>query len=148
VPGRQLVPADAAGGSGPDVDAPVLTVRRAKPFKGGWIVRFEEIPDRTVAERWRGRYLLVTRESLPPPASGEIYYHQLVGLRVEQRDGRVVGVVDGWFDLPHGLMLDVRRAEDATRKDSILIPYRPEVIALVDVAGGKVVIDPPAGLLD
>jgi tRNA (guanine37-N1)-methyltransferase len=63
-------------------------------------------------------------------------------------------VVDAWFDLPQGLMLDVRlpevegEGEGVTTKGSIVIPYRPEMIVQVDVAGGRVVIDPPAGFLD
>jgi 16S rRNA processing protein RimM len=139
--GRRLIAGTVSGEVEPD-DAP-LTVRHATPFKRGWIVRFDEITDRTTAEQWRDRYLLLESESLVPRAPDEVYYHELVGLRLERADGVVVGLVDAWYDMPTGLLLDVR-----TDQGSILVPYRPEVIVRVDVAGGAIVIDPPPGLLD
>ena len=55
--GRLMVAATTAGDALAE-DAPgphQLTVRRAVPFKGGWIVRFQEITDREMAEEWRDR---------------------------------------------------------------------------------------------
>jgi 16S rRNA processing protein RimM len=139
--GRQLVAGTVTGEVAED--APILTVRRASPHKGGWILRLEEIADRTAAEPWRDRYLLAPAAALTPPAAGEVYFHELVGLRVERADGGAVGTVAAWFDLPHGLLLEV-----STPAGAVMLPYRPELITRVDVERGTIVVDPPPGFLD
>jgi 16S rRNA processing protein RimM len=120
-----------------------LHIRRSTAFKGGWILRFSEITTRNDAELWRGRYLLVPAAELTPLAADEVYYHDLVGLRVQLAGGEPVGHVEALFEVPQGLMLDVRTAHG-----TVMVPYRPEVVTAVDVAHGTIVIDPPAGLLD
>lgn len=123
----------------------VLTVRRASAFKGGLIVSFDEIADRTAAEPWRDRGLLVPYGELPPPAEDEVYLHELVGMRVVHRDGTAVGTVVDLMELPQGLALDVRL--EGTERTAYL-PYRPEMVVEVDVPGRTVVVDTPEGLFD
>jgi 16S rRNA processing protein RimM len=120
-----------------------LHIRRSTPFKGGWILRLSEITTRTEAELWRERYLLLPTSELKPLADDEIYYHELVGLRVQLAGGEPVGKVEALYEVPQGLMLDVR-----TERGTVMVPYRPEVVTSVDIAQGTIVIDPPAGLLD
>ena len=50
-------------------DAQELRVVRATPFKGGLIVAFEGIPDKTAADTWRDRYLLVPASEVSPAPS-------------------------------------------------------------------------------
>jgi len=120
-----------------------LHIRRSTPFKGGWILRLTEITSRSEAELWRDRYVLAPTSELKPLAEDEIYYHDLVGLRVQLVGGEPVGRVEALFEVPQGLMLDVR-----TERGTVMVPYRPEVVTSVDIAQGTIVIDPPAGLLD
>lgn len=127
-------------------DGAVLHVVRSRPFKEGWLVLVAEITDRTQAELWRQRYLLVPRDELEPPGEDEVYVHDLIGLDVRLPAGDRVGSVIGTFDLPQGLMLDVQ-LDGRSARDSVLIPFHGEVVREVDVAGGHVVIDPPDGLL-
>lgn len=123
-----------------------LTVRRASPFKGGWILSLTSIDDRNEADLWRDRTLLAPQGELPPPADDEVYYHDLIGLRVELPDGTHLGEVADLFELPQGLAFDVRRAPPAT--GTVLLLYRPEVVAEVDLARRVVVVTPPEGLLE
>ena len=120
-----------------------LHIRRSTPFKGGWILRLNEITTRNEAELWRDRYLVLPAAELKPLAEDEVYYHDLVGLRVQLAGGEPVGRVEALFEVPQGLMLDVR-----TERGTVMVPYRPEVVTCVDVAEGTIVIDPPPGLLD
>lgn len=120
---------------------PMLHVEHARPFKEGLLVTFQEIADRNEADLWRERYLLVPVEELEPLGDLEVYLHDLPGLRVERADGTVLGVVEGFFELPHGLLLEVRRAND-----TVLMPYREEFVVAVDVPAGILVVDPPDGL--
>ncbi|MBV9880995.1 MAG: 16S rRNA processing protein RimM [Gemmatirosa sp.] len=123
-----------------------LTVRRLSPFKGGWILSLTSIDDRNEADLWRDRTLLASPADLPAPAEDEVYYHDLVGLRVELADGTEVGEITDLYELPQGLAFDVRRAPPG--KGTALFLYRPEIVAEVDLARGVVVVTPPDGLLE
>ncbi len=127
-----------------------LTVRRTSPFKGGLIVTFDEIVDRSAAEPWRDRALLVPYAELPPPADDEVYLHELVGMRVVYRDGRAAGDVIDLLELPQGLALDVRLAgtPDGEKPRTAYLPYRPEMVVEVDVPGRTITVDPPEGLFE
>jgi 16S rRNA processing protein RimM len=124
--------------------APTLTVTASRPFREGLLVAFDEIRDRTAAELWRERYLLVPIGELTPPAEDEVYHHELIGMRVERLDGSFVGEVEGLYELPQGLMLEVR----PTGRPTVILPYRPEVVTGVDVGRRVVTVDPPEGMLD
>jgi len=122
---------------------PTLTIEGSKPFKKGLIVQFEELRDRETAELWRGRYLLAPFAELPPPAEDEVYLHDLIGMKVESRAGEPIGEVTDLYELPQGVMLDVK-----TGRGSALIPYRPEIVVRTDVAARTVVIDESLGLTE
>jgi 16S rRNA processing protein RimM len=141
-PGGAPYPPRPSGGP----SSHTLTVRRATPFKGGLIVTFAEIGDRNEAELWRDRTLLLPVAELPPPADDEVYHHDLMGMHVELKSGAPVGDVVALYELPHGLVLDVRRVPPASGTVAIL--YRPEMIVEVDTARRVIVLDPPEGLLD
>ena len=123
-----------------------LDVRRATPFKGGWILSLTTIDDRNEADLWRDRTLLAPQDTLPPPADDEVHYHDLIGLRVELSDGTHIGEVADLFELPQGLALDVRRAPPAS--GTVMLLYRPEIVAEVDLGRRVVVVTPPEGLLE
>ena len=125
--------------------APELTVLSSRPFKGGLIVALAEVRDRDAADLWRDRFLLVRASELAPPAEDEVYYHELVGMRVEQTGGKIVGQVEGLYELPLGLTLEVRPPDG---RPTILIPYRPEIVTSVDVKARVLMVNPPEGLLD
>jgi 16S rRNA processing protein RimM len=124
-------------------DTPTLTIAASKPFKKGMIVQFEELRDRDSAELWRGRYLLAPFSELPPLAEDEVYLHDLVGMKAEGTKGEAIGTVSTYYELPQGIMLDLR-----TTRGSVLIPYRPEVIARVDRDTRTIIIDDKLGFLD
>ena len=63
--------------------------------------------DRNAADLWRGRYLLVPAAEIEPPASDEVFYHDLVGLRVERRDGDALGRVAALLRDATGVLLEV-----------------------------------------
>ena len=125
----------------PDPDGATLTLRRARPFKGGFIVGFEELSDRAAAETWRGRYLLLPQDELPELRPDEVYQHDLLGMRVHDDAAGELGTVSAVFDLPSGLTLEVSGANG-----SVLLPYRPEIIRVVDVGERVVRIAAPPGL--
>lgn len=124
-----------------------LHLRSVRPFNEGILVGFAEVPDRNAAETWRGRYLLLPAEELPPPDDGEVYVHELVGMRVQLVGGQPVGTVEETYELPQGLAIDVRR--DAPREqETVMLPYDERTVASVDKAARVIVVTPPEGLVE
>lgn len=118
-----------------------LVVAGARRQGERWYLTFEGVTDRTAAEALRGVELLVEAEDSDEQDAW--YPHELAGLRAELTDGTVVGEVVGLEHLPAQDALVVREA-DGTRS---LVPFVRAIVPEVDVAGGRVVLDPPAGLL-
>jgi 16S rRNA processing protein RimM len=123
----------------------VLTVESARPHSGRLLVRFTEVPDRTAAEALRGTRLLVATSALAAHEDpDEFHVHQLEGLRAELADGTVVGVVGDVVHGPGGELLVVVRVG----ADDALVPFVRAIVPTVDLAGGRVILTPPEGLLD
>ncbi len=122
---------------------PTLTVSDSRPFKKGLIVQFEELQDRDSAELWRGRYLLAPFSELPPLQEDQVYLHDLIGMKVVSATGDYLGTVTTFYELPQGLMLDIN-----TRRGSVLIPYRPEIIVRTDIEARTILINDTLGLMD
>src|SRR5437762_10494548 len=138
--GRRVVAGTVSGD--PTNDRRELHLTAVTPFKGGYIVHFDEIADRTTAELWRDRFLLVPRDELEPLAEHEVYLHELQGMQVVLESGQPVGSVIHVYELPQGLALDVGR-----ERDSVMIPY-DRVVTSVDRAARVITINPPPGLLE
>jgi len=140
--GRRVFAGNAPGD--PARDGKTLTISSVTPFKGGYIIHFDEITDRSAADTWRERFLLVPSDELVPLAEDEVYVHELPGMRVVLTTGDEIGVVDGTYELPQGLTLDVKRT---TSPATILIPF-DRIVTSIDRQTRVITIDPPVGLLD
>jgi len=137
----ELTQSEEAGAIGVEVKRATLTVETARPHKGGLLVQFEEIRDRNTAELWRGRYLLAPFDELPKPEKDEVYLHDLIGMAVEDSKGNAIGSVTTFYELPQGIMLDVK-----TAKGSVLVPYHPQSVSHADLERRTIVVDESTGL--
>jgi 16S rRNA processing protein RimM len=139
LPVGAVLSTQAASGSGvPNA----LTIRSTRIHQGIWLLAFEEIPDRTGAESLRGTRLVAA----PARDAGDDgwYEDELVGLPVLTRDGTRIGAVTG---------LDLGPAQDllVVSLDSggdAYLPFVDAIVPEVDVERGRVVVDPPPGLLE
>jgi 16S rRNA processing protein RimM len=122
-----------------------FTVRRASPQGGPdpagrmtrarWIVSFDGIVDRNEAERLRDTVL--SGEPLDyDDDAGELWVHELVGSELLDPAGRVLGRVAAIEANPASDLLVLETGQ--------LVP----MVFVVEAAAGRVVVDPPAGLLD
>jgi 16S rRNA processing protein RimM len=143
--GRRVFAGTASGDLAPS--RAELHVVTSRPFNDGFLVAFAELPDRTVAETWRGRYLLVPADEVPVLEDDEVYVHELPGMRVELESGELVGIVDATYELPQGLAIDVRR--DAPHDgETVLLLFDQRTIASVDRETRCIIVTPPEGLLE
>jgi 16S rRNA processing protein RimM len=96
------------------------------------------------AEALRGTELRIAAEAIRPLAPGAHYVHDLVTCQVETVDGRIVGrVTDVQFGTGTPMLV-----VGATNGDEVLVPLAEDICRIVDPAAGRIVIDPPEGLVE
>jgi 16S rRNA processing protein RimM len=81
--------------------------------------------------------------ALEPLRTGEYYHFQAVGLEVFDLRGQRIGIVTRIWSTPGGELYVVQGPHREH-----LIPAVKEIVEKIDLAGGKLIIDPPEGLLD
>ena len=118
-------------------------IEALRPAKDHLVARLSGVRDRDAAQRLTNLDLYVPRERLPAPAAEEFYHADLIGLRAEDRDGTALGTVVGIHDFGAGDLLEMRAAGASS---TVLMPFTAETVPVVDIAGGRVVIDPPQDL--
>lgn len=116
-----------------------------RPAKDMLIARIEGVTDRTAAERLRNLRLYVRRSRLPPPAEDEFYHADLIGLAVFDKGGLRLGAVVAVQNFGAGDLLEIRLESGGA---TALLPFTKAAVPEVDIAGGRIVVDPPAGLLE
>ena len=120
-------------------------VEALSAVKGAVLARMSGVADRTAAEAIRGLRLYVAREALPAAGEREWYEADLIGLPAVGRDGRDWGKVVAFHDFGAGLTMEV--SGGGASRGSLMLPFNDAAVPEIDVAGGKVVVDPPAGIL-
>jgi 16S rRNA processing protein RimM len=120
-----------------------FTLRLTGSGKGVVIGALSGITDRDRAEALRGLRLYLPRAALPPTAEDEFYHADLLGLSAELGDGTAIGRVVAVHDFGAGEILEIARDTAA----AVLIPFTRAAVPVVDIAGGRLVLDPPAGVL-
>ena len=129
-------------------EAGPLTVEATRWHTGRLLVSFAGIENRTDAESLRGAWLTVdAAEILPSEDPDEFHDHQLTGLTVVTVSGELVGTVTDVLH-PGQDLLAVTPAPGTSRRSEVLVPFVSAIAVEVDLAGSRLVIDPPPGLLD
>jgi 16S rRNA processing protein RimM len=118
-------------------------IEALRPAKSHLVARLAGVRDRTAAERLANLRLFVPRERLPATDADEFYHADLIGLAVLATDGRRLGTVVAIHDFGAGDILEVRQEG---RRDTVMLPFTTATVPVVDVAGGRVVINPPDGV--
>jgi 16S rRNA processing protein RimM len=118
----------------------VVSMRRSGPVL---VLGFDGVADRNAAEALRGTSLTLDASLLPVPDDPEEFYdHQLVGLTVVDQSGMVLGTVAEVWHPPAAPVLAVNRP-DGTQE---LVPFVSAIVPVVDLEGGRLVVDPPDGM--
>jgi len=126
--------------------ATAFAIEEARMGPKGLLVRFADVTDRDAAEALKGKRLYVSRARLPKLREKEAYYHaDLIGLAAERTDGFALGRVVAVQNFGAGDLLEIAVAGKA---DTVLVPFTKAIVPEVDMKGGRLVVDPPPGLLD
>lgn len=123
-------------------DPQATTVESVRPHRDRLLVTLAGVADRESAERLRGLYVLAPGATAHALPDDEFYAHELVGLAVFTLDGAKVGEVVGILETGGTDVLRV--VGDGPER---LVPMSRAIVVSIDVPGGRIVIDPPAGLV-
>ncbi|HEY2308460.1 MAG TPA: ribosome maturation factor RimM [Streptosporangiaceae bacterium] len=130
------------------VEAGPLTVTASRWHSGRLLVSFAGIEDRGDAEALRGIWLTIAAADISLPQDpDEFHDHHLTGLTVVTVSGDLVGTVTDVLHTGQDL-LAVTPPPGTSRQAEVLVPFVAAIAVEVDLAGGRLVIDPPPGLLD
>lgn len=121
-----------------------LTVKALRPVKDGWLITLDAVADRTEAEKWNGRHLMVPVEELSAPDDGEVFAHELVGMQLlDAETDAPLGEVVEFYELPQGLLLEFKTASGLAS-----LPFVEEFVEDVDREARIIRVRLPDGLLE
>jgi 16S rRNA processing protein RimM len=142
--GSGVAPAPGAGPAAcdPAASPPSLTITRVRDHNGTLLLTFAEVAGRDAAEQLRN-VLLEADVEIGDGEPDAWYDEELVGLAVTGPDGVRLGTVVGVRHLPAQDLLVIDRPGGER-----LVPFVRELVPVVDVPGGRLVVDPRPGLLD
>ena len=118
-------------------------VEASKRHQSQFLVKLRDVNAIDAAEKWVGAVLYVDEAALGPLKPGEYYHYTAIGFDVFDLEGNRVGVITGICSTPGGELYVV---QGPTKEH--LIPAVKEIIEKVDFTSGKIIINPPDGLLD
>lgn len=118
-----------------------ITVREYRVMNGNPVVFFEDVDDRDAAESLVKAILWID-QNVDEVEDDAWFDHQLVGLDVV-RDDAVIGRVVRVEHFPAQDLLIVKAGES-----EVMVPFVSAIVPTVDVAAGRVVVTPPAGLFE
>ncbi len=118
----------------------VLTGR----VKHGFSARLNQVSTKEQADALRGLRLFVRRDRLPSLPDDEYYHADLIGLEVLDTGGVSLGRVKCVLNHGAGDLLEIHGPD---LKASVLLPFTLAAVPTVDLAAGRIIADPPDGLL-
>ncbi|ABA06034.1 16S rRNA processing protein RimM [Nitrobacter winogradskyi Nb-255] len=117
-----------------------LEVSHARAASDHLIATLTGVTTREEAERLNGTELYVARDKLPETDEGEFYHADLIGLAAFDAAGTALGTVAAIHNFGAGDIIEIAPARGPT----LMLPFTDAVVPIVDIAGGRVVIEAPA----
>jgi len=111
--------------------------------KGALIARIDGVTTKEEADELRAMELFALRDQLPSLPDDEFYHTDLVGLMTYDTGGAELGRVKAVQTNGADDLLEVI---SPTHKDTVLVPFSKAIVPTVDLASGRIVLDPPLGL--
>lgn len=123
-----------------------VRVREYRVMNGNPVVFFDDVDDREAAETLVKAILWIDQDD--DEVEDDAWFdHQLVGLDVV-RDDVVIGRVARVEHFPAQDLLIVNTAAGSAAGSEVMVPFVSAIVPTVDVAGGRVIVTPPAGLFE
>mgnify|MGYP003589828415 FL=1 len=107
-------------------------------------MRFSQITDINMAEKYKNQVIYAEREILGELPDGVYYIADLIGLDIVTEDGEKIGTVSDVFNTGSNDIYEVKREG----KKNLLLPVIDDVVLNIDVDGGKITVRMMDGLED
>lgn len=115
-----------------------------RPIKNGFAARIAEIATKEEADALKGVELFARRDQLPSLPDDEYYHADLMGLTVLDTGGTVLGTVKLVHNHGADDLLEVQLPQSS---DTFLLPFTRAAVPTVDLDAGRLIADPPEGIL-
>lgn len=120
------------------------TVTLTGQASNGFTAQLSGVDNKEQADALRGTRLFVARAKLPNLPDDEFYHADLVGLDVFDTGGKLLGQVKNVLNHGASDLLEIARPGTP---ETVLLPFTQESVPTVDLAAGRIVADPPEGLM-
>jgi 16S rRNA processing protein RimM len=121
-----------------------FTVTLSQAINNGFAARLSGVATKEQADALRGMRLYADRSRLPPLEDDEYYHADLIGLSVLDTGGTPLGVIRSVMNHGAGDLLEIA---GPSLKEPVLLPFTKDAVPTVDLASGRVIVDPPEGLI-
>ncbi|MFI5180269.1 MAG: ribosome maturation factor RimM [Thermoanaerobaculia bacterium] len=136
-PGRTLGARSASGEVSP------LRIATVRPHGRRLLLRFEGIATSEAVEKLREVDLCAFPGDEPDRPEGYVFQHEAIGLAVVAAGGERLGTVRDLIHVAGRPVLILETARGVRE-----VPFSRPIVVAVDLAERRIVLDPPAGLLD
>jgi 16S rRNA processing protein RimM len=121
-----------------------MIIAAQRPHHEGLIMSFRNLNTREQAGNFRNHWVYVQAADRPPLPEGQYYFHQLIGLTVQDENGAALGELSEIIETGANLVYVVTRTDGS----ELLIPAIPAVILEVRLDSHLMRVKLPAGLVD
>lgn len=120
------------------------TLALVRPIKNGFVARITDVTNKEEADALSGTVLYARREQLPSLPDDEFYHADLIGMQVFDTGGVLIGKVKTVQN--HGAD-DLLETQLAGTSATVFLPFTKLAVPTVDLASGRIIADPPDGIL-
>ena len=121
-----------------------MQIEEVKYHKNLVLIKFKDIEDINMAEKYKGCYIKIKRENARKLPEGTYFIADLIGMDVYDDKGNLLGKVD---DIYNNKSHDIYVVKNDLGKQ-VLLPSTKEVIQNVDIDNGKIIVHLIDGLIN
>lgn len=121
-----------------------FSVTITRPIKNGLAARLGGVNTKEQADALKGLRLFAPRDRLPALPDDEFYHADLIGLNVLDTGGTELGRIKAVLN--HGAD-DLLEVTQPGASKTFLLPFTRACVPTVDLDGGRIIADPPEGLI-
>ena len=115
-----------------------------RSITNGFSARLPDVSTKEQADALRGTKLFARRDQLPSLPDDEYYHADLIGLKVYDTGGALLGSVKSVQNHGADDLLELQLSGTST---TTFLPFTIASVPTVDLAAGRIVADPPEGVL-
>lgn len=124
-------------------DGRVFDLGITRSVKGGFAAQISGVDNKEDADALKSTRLYARRDQLPSLPDDEFYHSDLIGMTAVDTGGETLGKVKAILNHGAGDILEIT---GAGLKEPVLLPFTLEAVPTVDLAAGRLILDPPEGV--